>query len=89
VDALMPLQQENNWNDYFSGNNYIMAGLGIKPASTPRMVEIVGHDKEAYNNLHELFLKDRQQIEDYVKTLPTHYEFLKENIYSGKDEYDD
>jgi len=89
LDVLYPMQQENNWNEYFQGNNYILAGLGIKPASTSKMIEIVGHNKEDYDAIADIFLKEKEQMTEYVKSLPTHYEFLKENIYGGNDEYDD
>lgn len=80
----------NTWDPNLIGNMFISAGLGIKNISTKELIfykeeltnkqEQLGHTKRAY-------LQYKNFVEDYVKKLPTHYEFLKQHIYGGKDDY--
>ncbi len=73
------------------GQMYILAGLGVRPISTkellyakdvsPAMIDQeIGFTKRAYEEY-------RDSVIDYVKQLPSHYQFLKDNIYGGKDDY--
>lgn len=77
----------------FIGNMYIAAGMGVKNLSTkslimnsgsrvfvPQKEEEIGHNRRRY-------LEYKKYLEDYIATLPTHYEFLKNEIYQGKDDY--
>jgi hypothetical protein len=66
----------------------IAAGMGVKPKSTKEMVLLAGKMKEdelAYTK--RVYEQYRDYVIEHVKTLPTHYEFLKKEIYGGKDEY--
>ena len=66
----------------------IAAGMGVKPKSTKEMVLLAGKMKEdelAYTK--RVYEQYRDYVIEYVKTLPTHYEFLKKEIYGGKDEH--
>jgi tryptophan halogenase len=78
------------WSDGI-GHMFIMAGLGVRPISTKELLyardipaetydQEIGFTKRAYEDY-------RDHIIDYVKTLPSHYQFLKDNIYGGKDDY--
>lgn len=78
----------------YTGNMFIAAGMGIRPMGTPELVYNTGDrmDQELREEQigytrrrHEEY---KQFITDYIAQLPTHYEYLKENIYGGKDEYD-
>jgi len=74
-----------------AGLNYITAGMGYSPASKywiEMLYDHNGHDHmshiiESKKNWEE-YSKD---VVEYVKTLPSHYEFLRDNIYGGIDQY--
>lgn len=36
-------------------------------------------------NIRDGYLNFRNRMEDYIKTLPSHYEYLRDNIYGGVD----
>jgi hypothetical protein len=83
-------QGQHYWQDGI-GNQYILAGLGVKAISTKELIyatdrhavdidEEIGFTKRAYEQY-------RDYVIDHVKTLPSHYQFLKDNIYGGKDDY--
>ena len=59
------------------GKYYIMAGFGYKPMGSGWM-----QADDKMKDLHRKFKQDVSQAENYVKTLPTSYEFLKKNIYA-------
>jgi hypothetical protein len=67
--------------------------MGVKSISTKELIfyngnrlgmsqkeEEVGYTKRRYEEY-------RDYIIDYVKTLPSHYQYLKDNIYGGKDDH--
>lgn len=75
------------------GNMYIAAGMGVKSISTKELIfnngnrdirslkeEQIGHNKRR-------FLEYRKFLEEHIATLPSHYEFLKNEIYKGKDDF--
>lgn len=75
------------------GNMFIAAGMGVKSISTKELIfyngsrlgvaqkeEEIGYTKRRYEQY-------RDYIIDYVKTLPSHYQYLKDNIYGGKDDH--
>jgi tryptophan halogenase len=83
-------QTHHFWADGI-GNQYILAGLGVKGISTKELIyatdrssieidEEIGFTKRAYEQYRDFII-------EYVKTLPSHYQFLKDNIYGGKDDY--
>jgi tryptophan halogenase len=66
----------------------IAAGMGVKPMSTKEMVLIGGKMKQdELEYTKRVYEKYKEYVINYVKDLPTHYEFLKQEIYGGKDEY--
>ncbi|CAB4125871.1 Flavin-dependent halogenase [uncultured Caudovirales phage] len=81
---------------YFSeyiGNMFIAGGMGVKSISTKELIfvngsrltrnlkqEEIGYTKRRYEEY-------RDYVIDYVSKLPSHYEFLKNEIYGGKDDY--
>jgi len=80
------LNPENIYNDSnYNGLPYIMAGLGYRP-----IVDFT--IKERNVNLEELeishskYQQDREVMLNWVQQLPSHYEYLRDNIY-GTDEY--
>jgi len=76
-----------------TGSIFIAAGMGVKSISTKELIfyggnrmdplvkeQEIGFTKRSYENYRDF-------IVDHVKTLPSHYEFLKQNIYGGKDDH--
>jgi len=69
------------------GANFIMAGLGLRPVSTPEFVKVKQKgDVEYLEEIKIEWSKFYTQLEDYIKTLPTTYEYLKNTIYKDSDE---
>lgn len=75
------------------GNMFIAAGMGVRSISTKELIffngsrqevslkeEQIGYTKRKYEEYRDF-------VTDYVKTLPSHYEFLKNEIYGGKDDH--
>ena len=66
-----------------------MAGMGFKPVSKylfnmAKEFHSLNMDPQ-FNSKIDRWLKDRYRRNmDRVNTLPTHYEYLKENIYNGE-----
>jgi hypothetical protein len=56
--------------------------------------ELVYHKSDVQNKQEELhhtkrmYEQYRNYVIEYVKTLPSHYQFLKDNIYGGKDDFE-
>lgn len=73
------------------GLAFILAGLGVKSVSTPSIIEY--YTKAANINIDILkqtkqrFYVTKQIMKDYIDTLPTNYQFMKDRIYGGKDEH--
>ena len=87
LENVMVNLAQHNFLDAEQGANFILAGLGIRPISTPEYVMVknkgnIKHLEEA-RQWHKTFFP---QLEEYVKTLPTTYEYLRDNIYKGSDE---
>ena len=78
----------------YVGNMFIAAGLGLRPMATPKLVFNTGDRVETERREEEIgyakrrFIEYKNFVTEYIQDLPSHYEFLKENIYGGKDEYD-
>ena len=77
----------------YVGNNFIAAGMGIKSISTPELIFYSGdrlnplQKEEVINHTKRRYEEYRDFIIEHVKELPSHYQFLKDNIYGGKDDY--
>jgi hypothetical protein len=67
--------------------------MGVKSIATKELIfvngtrqtktlkqEEIGYTKRRYEEYRDFVI-------DYVKTLPSHYEFLKNEIYGGKDDH--
>ena len=77
----------------YVGNMFIAGGMGVKSISTKELIfingsrlsktlkqEEIGYSKRRYEEYRDF-------VVDHVKTLPSHYEFLKNEIYGGKDDH--
>jgi len=87
LDALTVRLTEHNLTEEDQGACFIMAGLGLRPVSTSKYVKV--RHKNNLNHLEEIKNAHSQminQLEEYVKSLPTTYEYLRDNIYKDKDE---
>ena len=95
VNSMATVIGNNAFTPVNQGMNFIMAGMGIRPVSSEAMFR-AKHDKTGVSEsrkrqlekIKDKFLSERQKYTDYIKTLPTHYEFLRDNIYGGVDEHD-
>ncbi len=75
----------------FVAGLFIAAGMGLKAISTKELVLLDGgrftRDKLAeLDYTKETYYNYKNKTEEYIKTLPSHYQFLKDNIYGGKDD---
>lgn len=75
---------KKTWDIRFRGLPYIAAGMGLSSVSSLAMsnkilkdmgVSDISHIKNAYE-------QNRKKTTDYIKSLPTQYEFLRDNIYN-------
>lgn len=81
------LQIHKVWTSQFSGWAYIMGGMDYCPLGEffyNIFVEDHPSRIERTDATYEQWLQHRENITAYVQTLPTHYEFLKENIYTNE-----
>ena len=87
---LANLSLSNTYPGDMQGATFITAGMGIKSISTVEIVEaFYKFHKTSLNFLEGAKLKHEQHkrlTENYVKTLPTSYEFLRDSIYKGKED---
>jgi tryptophan halogenase len=85
------ITSNNSYPSEMQGAIYIISGMGIKSMSTK---ELVYHKSDVQNKQEELhhtkrmYEQYRNYVIEYVKTLPSHYQFLKDNIYGGKDDFE-
>ena len=75
------------------GIPYILSGLGVECISSQNVSDMrksrVGISKNDtdYDLIKQNFIQYYNETLEYVKSLPSHYQYLKENIYNGIDEY--
>ncbi len=80
----------NTYPPEMLGGMFIMAGQGIKNISTKELVfykEELSNKQEELNHTKRMYEQYKNYVVDYVKTLPSHYQYLKDNIYGGKDDF--
>lgn len=80
------------------GMAFVGSGLGLRTVATPEFVAMqYDYTRKTQNKEVDLshletiknnWLKEREAVVEYIKTLPTHYEYLRDNIYGGKDIHD-
>lgn len=98
TNLLVSMQASNTLNDSMQGGNFIAAGMGMKSVSTPAIVNAryaftsaidpTSNGIQPLEDSRKRFHQSKKYIEDYIKTLPSHYQYLKENIYGGIDSHD-
>jgi tryptophan halogenase len=78
----------NTWVTDFAGINFIAAGMGMSSISTPSLMnQSERYDESLIMDAKKKYEQYRDYIVEHVKSLPTHYEFLRDNIYGGVDEH--
>lgn len=70
---------------------FILAGMGVKTVSTPAIVKgyynSVGRSLQEIEMTRDRFHANKKLFKQYIDTLPTCYEYLRDNIYGGVDEH--
>lgn len=72
------------------GAMYIAAGQGLRPESLKSQVyykDWAGLKTQELNVTKRNYEQYKDYVIEYVKNCPSHYEFLKENIYGGVDDH--
>lgn len=74
-----------SWNGKFTGLLYIAAGMGLSSISSLAMSKRILRDigDLDVNAIKIAYECNRAKTTDYIKSLPTHYEFLRDNIYTS------
>ena len=84
-DAFYNLEQH-------SGSIYIAAGQGYRPFSEGLFEERMSADKDSdmrlqiLEEIHTKYQQDRKIMMEWVDKLPSHYEYLRDNIYDLQEE---
>jgi flavin-dependent dehydrogenase len=86
TDLAERLHRTRVFDPDMGGIIYIAAGMGYNPVDRAnkrfldsKYLETPGYEKEVYNN----WLEHKNEVLEYIKTLPTHYQFLKDNIHKS------
>lgn len=79
----------NTWLADYQGVLYIAAGMGMSSVSSLSVMRqnTERFDEDIILDSKKKYEQYRDWIIEYVKTLPSHYEFLRDEIYGGVDEY--
>ena len=86
VNSMATVIGNNAFNPSMQGMNFIMAGMGIRPVSSEAMF-LARHGKTGHaesrrkqlEHIKDKFLSERDKFTKHIKSLPSHYEFLKES----------
>ena len=77
--------RDRNYPNNMSGTAYIAAGMGYNPTDNARVDYLDKTYMEPpnfYDHVYEKWTKHRDQVLQTIEKLPTHYQFLKDNIYN-------
>jgi tryptophan halogenase len=72
------------------GGMFISAGMGVKNISTKELIfykEEISNKREQVHHTKRMYEQYKNFVVDYVQQLPSHYQYLKDNIYGGKDDH--
>jgi len=93
VNTMLDKVEDTFYNlEQHSGSIYIAAGLGYRPFSEGMFEERMSADKdpdrwtETLEDIHTKYQQDRKVMMDWVDKLPSHYEYLRDNIYDLQEE---
>lgn len=85
VDLAVKIHRARTFSNHDqNGIIYIAAGMGINPIDEAhkmfldeKYMECPGYEEEVYAK----WIAHKDQVTEYINTLPTHYEFLQQNIH--------
>lgn len=73
------------------GHNFIAAGMGLRPTGTPSLLYKYDHEQamleEEVGAVDRMYKQYKNFLIDHIKDLPTHYQYLLDNIYGGVDDH--
>ena len=65
-----------------AGVCYIAAGMNIQPISPHLFKEKSSPDRDALiKEMHGMYQQERESMEKWIQTQPTHYQYLRDNIH--------
>jgi len=67
------------------GTAYIAAGMGYNPTDNARvdfLDKTYLEPPNFYDHVYEKWTKHRNEVLKKIEKLPTHYQFLKDNLYN-------
>jgi tryptophan halogenase len=79
------LHRQKNFGAEMSGIIYIAAGMGYNPVNVPtlRYDDYRYHEKDGYwEEVYAKWVQHHKEVMPRIDKLPTHYQFLKDRIYS-------
>lgn len=76
--SLRNMLMHNIYTDRYQGQAFVIAGMGIKNIS---IKEKVLHP-DGLERARQKFHSHQKHLEQYMNILPSHYEYLEENIYN-------
>jgi tryptophan halogenase len=83
--VLSNLTMNNTYPENMPGATFITAGLGIRSTSTKQIIQSIFNlhkiDLQILTDEKLKYYEYKNNVETYIKTLPTHYEFLLNHIY--------
>ena len=81
----------DNWVMGSNGILFIAAGMGMKSvkhfAAMEQILDARGETIDMIHDCKRKYEQYRDELVKHVNTLPSHYEFLRDNIYGGVDEH--
>ena len=65
-----------------AGVCYIAAGMNIQPISPHLFKEKSSPDRDdIIDEMHGMYQQERESMEKWILTQPTHYQYLRDNIH--------
>lgn len=76
--------RSSNYNGVLGGLTYLAAGMGYLPTYKfgNGYGELTDEDVETFRNVEREYKMFADSVKSYIETLPSHYQFLKDHIYS-------
>jgi hypothetical protein len=87
VELANRLHRSRNFDSTMSGIVYIAAGMGYNPLDSAHADYLNTKYKEMPNfwiEVENTWKKHRDEVLEYIESLPTHSEFLAQTIYKSK-----
>ena len=89
IDIALQTHRERRMNNTtIGGIVYIYAGMGLNPIDATHsdfLDKQYGEPSRYREDVYAKWLEHRNEVLEYIDTLPTHYEYLKEHIHIGRE----